>query len=242
MLVRYWIAPMSLFALQVAPLGVKMDSAGRFSISVGGGGGRYEETSTDCAGNVLERQKFKYGVVGGEAEAWVAPNIRIVGHAGKMSSDSLEGPRVAVDFEGAFGGIMGAYEGETKGAGLGLSVQPREEGVTNNLIVPMFYARIGRMEKVHIRVESGSPAAPGSPPEIIRFAIARGFGPRRQTAWTVGLGIASFPDEASLPLDAAVRIPLGKSFDLGVTTGFRDPYGFNLGVFGRVNFGQPARP
>jgi hypothetical protein len=237
---------MSLFALQVAPLGVKVDSAGRFSISIGGGGGRYEETSTDCAGNVLERQKLKYGVVGAEAEAWVAPNIRIVGHAGKMSSDSLEGPRVAADFEGFFGGIMGAYEGETKGVGVGLSVQPTGDAGTiiggSRNIVPMFYARIGRSEKVHIRIESGSPAAPGAPPAIVRFAIARGMGPPRQVAFSVGLGLAAFPDDASLPLDAMVRVPVGKSFDLGVSTGFRDPHGFNLGVFGRVNFGQPARP
>lgn len=104
MLARYWIAPVGLFVLQVAPVGVKLDSTGRYRLAFGAALGSYEETSTDCEGNILERQKFKFHTVGGEAEAYVAPKVRVAAHAGSMSTTPDPGQQLALPYEGFFGG------------------------------------------------------------------------------------------------------------------------------------------
>src|SRR4029077_11470734 len=102
----------------VAPVGVKMDETGRFRLAFGAALGSYQETSTDCDGNVLDRQNFKFHTVGGEAEAYVAPKIRLTAHAGNMTTTpgvSDQGQQLAGPFQGFFGGALLAYEGEKSG-------------------------------------------------------------------------------------------------------------------------------
>ena len=119
MLARYWIAPLGLFMLQVSPVDIRPDETGRYRIAFGAALGNYEERSIACDGSVIARQQFKLHTVGGEAEAYVAPKVRVAAHAGSMSTTPDPGQQLAPPYEGFFGGAMVAYEGEKAGGASG---------------------------------------------------------------------------------------------------------------------------
>lgn len=244
MLGKYWLAPAALFALQVAPVGARVDSTGRFHLAFGAALGSYEERSVDCEGTVLSKQRFKHRNLGGEVEGWVAPTIRVAAHAGHMSTTPDAGEQLAEPTVGFYGGALVAQENAKVGFGIGISSQPTgdsesPDGASRQKIVPMGYGRLGTLDGPHLRVEAGGTASPGAPPDIARLGIGYGLGRQRRVGFRFDVGGAAFPHTQSrLSLGAMLRVPLGNSLDLGVAAAFRQPSGGNVGVFGRVGFGK----
>lgn len=244
MLEKYWLAPAALFAVQVAPVAARVDSTGRFHLAFGAAMGSYEERSVDCEGTVLSKQRFKHRTVGGEVEGWVAPTVRVAAHAGHMSTTPDPGEQLAEPIVGFYGGALVAREGAKEGGGVVISTQPigdseSPDGGSRRKIVPMGYARLGRLDGPHLRVEAGGTASPGAPPDNARLGIGYGLGRQRKVGFRFDVGSAAFPHtESRLSLGAMLRVPLGNSLDLGVAAAFRQPSGGNVGVFGRVGFGK----
>lgn len=243
MVPRYWMAPAALFILQTAPVAVVPDSNGWYRVAVGAEAGSYLERLVSCSGDVLDEERIKFRTVGGEAEVWLDPSVRITSHAGQMSVTGTEGNPIAVPYEGFFGGAVVAFEGTRVGLGAGLStVPPTETGSSGQLerrVLPLGYARFGRLDKGHLRLEVGGPAAPGAPPDRFRIGVGGGMGRLRRTGGQVYLGVADFPtQEDGLVAGGVLLVPVGRAFDLGIAGAVRGPLGGNIGVFGRVKVGR----
>lgn len=240
MLARYAIAPALLFALQIAPAAVTRDSNGRFRLALGGQLGEYENQEIGCSGDVLARQRVSYHTVGGEAEAWITPTLRVMGYAGNMTATGTSGPDVDVPYEGTFGGGLIALEGRKLGIGLGVSVAPDGDLPGSSSTHPMPYLRFGALDRVHLRLEVNGAGTPGGPPEIVQLSVARGFGAERRVAWRLGVGAAAFPTAGDNNLDLSLEgaFPVNRFLDLGLAGALRAPDALNGGVFGRLHFGR----
>lgn len=238
---RYWIAPVCLFLLQNAPVTIESGPGRGLRLGVGGAIGSYEERGVNCEGDVIARERRRFKTVGAEASGRIAPTIRVTGHAGHMWTSSEAGSTLAPPFEGFFGGIMGGLDDSNLAMGIGLSTAPgKVDTVTNELsnrILPMGFVRIGELDRLHFRVELGGPPVPGAPPELGRAGLGFRLGDRRRVGFRLDLGVADFPlgpGENHVLLDALVRLPLGREFDLGLLGTLRDPSGGNFGVYGQL--------
>lgn len=241
MVPRYFLAPVTLFLVQNAPVAVVPDSNGSFRIAVGAELGSYLERTVSCSGEILDRERVKFRTGGGELEAWLSPTVRVVGHAGQMSATAVEGGRIAPPFEGFFAGGLIGYEGEKLGVGGGVSTAPigEESGSRSHHFVPLGYFRAGPLDRVHLRLDLGGPAAPGAPPDRFRLGLAGGQGWIRKPSWQAYIGAGDFPRSGSdvgLVVGARVAAPVSSVFELGVAGALRSPSGGNFGVFGRAHF------
>jgi hypothetical protein len=241
MLPRYWLAPAMLFAIQVAPVGVVRESNGRLRIAVGGEFGSYENQFVNCSGETVGRQTVRFRTVGGEAEAWIKPTVRVMGYGGDMTATGTSGSNLDPAYEGGFGGGLVALEGRKLGIGLGVSVAPDQDVVGTSRTWAMPYLRFGALDRVHLRLDANGPGTPGGPPERFRLSLARGYGMERRVAWRFGLGVGFFPtesDDVSGNLSGEIGIPLNRYLDLGLGGSYRAPNGGNAGGFGRIHLGR----
>lgn len=236
MIPRYWFAPLALFVLQSAPVGVVPDSSGRYRIAFGAEAGSYEERMVNCAGDVLDRQKVPFRTIGGEAEVWLSSSVRLTGHAGQMSASPDGGGRIARPYQGFFGGVMVAAEGENVGGGVGVATVPGRQ------VAPLGYLRLGRADNTHFRLGIGGPVLPGAPPDLVRIGIGQGLGRVRKVGWEFYAGAADFPVDGSAGVfGGQVTVPVGSVLDLGLTAAYRRPAGGNIGLMARVQLGGPRR-
>ena len=238
---RFWIAPVSLFILQSAPVTIETGPGGGLRVGIGGAIGSYEEQGVNCEGDVVSRERRRFRSIGAEVSGKVAPIIRITGHAGHMWTSSDAGTTLAPPYEGFFGGIMGGLDETNLAMGLGLSTAPGAvDTVTNELshrILPMGFVRLGELDRLHFRVEIGGPPVPGAPPQLGRAGLGFRLGDRRRIGFRLDVGVSDFPlasGENHVLLDALIRLPLGQTFDLGLLGTLRDPSGGNFGVYGQM--------
>jgi len=240
---RYALAPAILFALQTAPVAVVPDSNGWYRIAVGAEAGSYLEQRLSCAGEVLDEERVRLRSVGGELEVWLAPQVRIAGHAGQVWANPEGGGRIAPGYEGFFGGALIAYEGSNLGIGGGIaSVPVGSPHYDPSAAVPLGYLRLGRLDKLSARVEIGGPAAPGAPPDLLRIGLGSGQGWLRKPSWEVYFGRADFPFQGGGGIvGARAAGPASRAFDVGIAGAWRGPIGGNVGVFGRVHLGKRGR-
>lgn len=141
---------------QTAPVVVHQDSAGRVQVHFAAGGGRYEQVTTNCDGDVVGTQALAYTGGGAGVEAWPHDNVRLNGFGGATFSDSPE-------FDDINAGLLAALEFRHVGIGGGAAVVPGFErtyqGVTvadETTFMPIVYARIGNLDRWHLRFESSS--------------------------------------------------------------------------------------
>jgi hypothetical protein len=248
MAMRIWMAPVGLFLLQAAPVGLAQDQDGRYRLAFGAALGGYEERSVNCEGDVIARNKVKFHTVGGEAEVKLSPDVRLTAHAGTMSATPDPGTQLAFPYEGAYGGAMVAAEGARTGFGAGISFMPR--GRTGDFesarrAWPMFHLRIGPIEKVHVLLETGGTAAPGLPPDLARVGLGGSFAGNARARYRFDLGVEEFPvlnEDGGGSGHFQVSLPVARSVNLGVVGSvyFRGSPG--IGVFGSTSFGGPPRP
>lgn len=147
---------------QTAPIVVHQDSAGRVQIHLAAGGGRFEEVSTDCDGNVIGTEDFRYVGGGAAVEAWPTTWSRVNAFAGFSDSESAE--YSSLNF-----GALAAIEARSAGLGVGVTVLPGRDARTfideygthyeihdATDIFPVAYARAGNIDQLHLRLESSS--------------------------------------------------------------------------------------
>lgn len=235
---RYWLAPTILLLLQSAPVTLTRDPRTGLRLALGGAAGEYEEQGVNCNGDVIARERRRFGTAGAEASGRLSRTTRMTGHAGYMWTGSEPGSTLAPPFRGFFGGVMAGLDDDKLAMGLGISTAPGGvdtlTGATSQRVLPMGFVRLGALDNIHFRVEVGGPPAPGSPPELGRAGLGFRLGEERRLGFRLDLGVSDFPlgdGENHLQLDALVRWPLGRAFDLGFLGSLRDPAGGNVGFF-----------
>lgn len=145
---------------QAAPVVVHQDSAGRVQIHFAGGGGRYEEVTTNCEGEVVGTEDFGYSGGGAAVEVWPADWARLNAFGGMVHSGSA-------DFSDLNMGVLAALETRYFGLGAGGTIAPGGEttfetpdgDVTTSDpadYYPVLYARLGNLDRLHLRFESTS--------------------------------------------------------------------------------------
>ena len=218
---------------QTAPVVVHQDSAGRVQIHFAAGGGRYEEVSTSCDGDVLGTEDFGYTAGGIAIEAWPADWARLNAFGHLTDSES---PGFSEKHLGAFG----ALEWRLIGLGAGMAVEPHtvtETQFESTDVFPLIYLRAGDIDRYHVRLETTSPRAVGDMGGVVRLGLAYNQGLVRGPR--VFGGIAACHGECNVDGETAVgfldlTLPVSDGFDVqgGVVAGAgRDTpeFGFTLG-------------
>jgi hypothetical protein len=118
---RWWHAPVLLLVYQIAPVQAHLDETGRIQVGLGFSGGHYEDRAFSC-GDLVRRSPVTYRVIGGQAEVWASRSVRFSAGGGVLRSSSDSG-RVELP-KGAFGSMLGAYEGKNFGIGGGVTAWP----------------------------------------------------------------------------------------------------------------------
>lgn len=227
---RYWLAPVTLFLLQSAPV-----------IGFGGSLGEYEEQGVNCDGEVLRRERRKLGSLSAEGSGFVATNVRVAAHAGYVGAERAEDSELAPPFKGFFGGIMAGFDEPKLAFLLGISTAPgdvSDDSLTmSNRLLPMGQVRLGELNRVHFQVDLGGSPAPGAPPDLGRVGVGYRMGDLPKFGFRVDVGVSDFPLgdlENHALVHALVRVPVSPTFHLGALGTIRDPAGANFGVFGQV--------
>jgi hypothetical protein len=193
---------------QVAPVQPHLDEIGRIRIALGFSGGRYEDQRLGCAGNVIRSAPVSYSVVGGQAEVWASRSLRVSAGGGVVrgSSDSAWADAV----RGSFGSLLLGYEGQKVGIGGGLTTWPGDRSDEPSQLLPSFYLRVGRADKLHVRLDDNASSAPGSPAGY-RLGLASGYAEGWQPRWFAGF-LARAVDQGNFSpaLGGELGLPIGK--------------------------------
>ena len=247
-----WLAPFALFCLQSTPYVVSTDSAGKVRITFGGGLGSYVERPVGCNGEVLGSRDIPFQQVGGQADVWISPALRVTGYGGALfaAGDQHDAGGVfSTPYEGGYGGALMAWESRAVGIGGGVSIFPVMDRYSPGPTVrPAVYLRLGRMEAAHFRMDWLGPSGSGAPPRLVRIGVGFGQGHERTIGGFLGLGLFPFPrNEGSFGVVGDLMVPVSQSLDLGGTGALHSGLeggggvGFDLGVMIRLHLGGPPR-
>lgn len=244
---RFWVAPVGLFVLQAAPVGIEVDSVGRFRLSFGASLGSYEEQRMGCSGEVLDRYDVSLRTAAAEAEYWVTPSIRVTGYGGRVDavadrpSDALIRPL----YEGTFGGALLAWEGRKAGVGLGVSWLPEMLGGPGAAVVPAFNLRLGELDGIHYRMGLFGGRGLGTTPPIINASVGYGLGHVRKIGGSLGITVEGPTGEFSpaIVLGGSLLVPVNDWLALGATTAARgaQELSWDVGLMTRISLGAPPR-
>ena len=240
---RLWLPPLTLFLLQSTPVPHTTDSTGRIRLTVGGDVGRYEEIFASCSGEVLDQYDVSYQNVGGQAEIWLSPSVRVTGHGGAMFSqtDRPVAEQFATLYEGGYGGALVAAEWRVVGIGAGAVLLRAEEPEDGNQVFPSAYLRLGSKEGVHFRTQLFGPPGAAAPPQAFRVGVGFGQGHVTKVTGFVGVHLNAFPWESPEGgLTGDVLVPYSRSIAIGAL-GAVYGGGYTLGAMVRASFGQPPR-
>lgn len=179
--------PLLLLLYQTAPLTARQDSVGRYRITVGYGGGQWENEQFGCQGELLSTTPVRYRSGGAQLDAWPDPHLRLTAFGGTTAQTlgATIGDGCCVeDYHGPFGGAQLAYEGQRFGAGIGVTRVSGVDGFT--AAAP--YLRIGNMDKAHFRLDALAPNPSFPTVAWARLGIGFHTGHLRGTGGFLGLG------------------------------------------------------
>jgi hypothetical protein len=237
--------PLLLLLYQTAPVAVRQDSLGRYRLTLGAAGGQWENAEFSCDGSLLSTTPVRYRAVGIQLDQWAAPHVRLTAFGGatgqtvgvtEATEPGSSDPYIE-SFDGAFGGVQLAYEGQHLGAGFGVTRVP---GV-NGFVAPAPYLRFGNMDGAHFRLEvlSPNPAFPTS--GWGRAGVGFNKGHLRGTSGFVGLAIGPVDYDSKLALTGEVGVPMHGRMS-GQFQGLLGPgerlMQWNAGVGLRIDFGH----
>ena len=134
--------PLLLLVWQVAPVEVQPDSNGRYRVSFGYGRGQYEARQLNCAGNVVSARPVGFQASGAQVDAWPTTRIRFSAFGGVLSMDRGR-------YDGPFGGLLIAAEGQHVGIGAG----PVHVSGSDSFTGPSLYLRLGNIDRPHFRFD-----------------------------------------------------------------------------------------
>ncbi len=231
---RLWCAPALLLLYQAAPRPF-LDEVGHLRLALGLTRGGYHDERFDCAGNLTSSTPEGYHAEGGQAEAWLGHKFRLGGALGRLSGsgDSQLDPHGAT-----FGSVILAYESNKLGLGGGLAYWPERFG--GNGRTPALYLRIGRIDKVHFRVDENTSAGPGAPPAY-RVGIGKGYGPGSPTRWFLGLHAYPFQGDNKVSVGGELGLPLHAPIQPVLQAAVGGKSQWMLGVGLSATIGKPRR-
>jgi len=205
--------PLLLLLYQTAPVGIQQDSLGHSRLTFGAAGGQWENAEFSCDGSLLSTTPVSYRSGGIQLDHWAAPHLRVTAFGG--ATGQTPGVTDATDpsystpyverFDGAFGGVQVAYEGQRFGAGIGLTRVPGADG----FIAPAPYLRIGNMDGAHFRAEALSPTPAFPTSGWGRIGVGFNKGHLRGPSGFVGLALGPIDYESKLALTGEVAFPMG---------------------------------
>ena len=223
--------PLLLLVWQVAPVEVQPDSNGRYRVSFGYGRGQYEARQLNCAGNVVSARPVGFQASGAQVDAWPTTRIRFSAFGGVLSMDRGR-------YDGPFGGLLIAAEGQHVGIGAG----PVHVSGSDSFTGPSLYLRLGNIDRPHFRFDVLPPSPTFGTTGWGRVGIGFNQGHLRGASGFAGFSITPYSDESHVGgVFGEVLIPAGTRFDLAVRGAWRPSaqyadWGAALGA--RYSFGR----
>jgi len=177
--------PLLLFLYQVVPVSVTPDSLDRHRLTVGFGGGRWENEQFSCNGALLSALPVPYSSGGVQYDGWATGRLRVSAFGGSYQSRPDSAPPAVRDYDGPFFGGVVAYEWRAVGLGAGIAHVAGYDGFT----IPAGYARFGTLDGVHIRADLFPPGPVLGSTGWFRAGVGFGEGRARRAGGFIGLAI-----------------------------------------------------
>ena len=201
--------PLLVLLYQVAPITSRQDSLGRYRVTVGFGGGQWENEQFSCEGDLISANPVRYSSGGAQVDAWPGSRLRLTGFGGVLHQTA---DFFSADYSGGFGGGQVAYEGQHIGLGFGLTHVSGLDGFT----APVPYFRIGNIDRPHFRIDALAPNPAFSTAGWARIGMGFNNGHLRGTSGFFGLG-ARPPDYNSKALAVGeFRFPIARRLTVQV--------------------------
>jgi hypothetical protein len=206
--------PLLLLLYQVAPIPARHDSLGRYRLTVGAGAGQWENAEFSCEGDLLSTTPVRYRSGGAQIDAWLDPHLRLTGFGGTtkhtlgatQASDSAYLNPYIESYDGAFGGVQVAYEGQRFGAGLGAVSVSGPDG----FVAPAPYLRIGNMDHAHFRFDALAPNPAFPTTGWGRVGVGFNKGHLRGRSGFLGLALGPIDYESKLALAGELGFPINR--------------------------------
>jgi hypothetical protein len=227
------------------PAPVTQDSLGRYRLTGGYGAGQWENAAFSCEGTLLSTTPVRYRSGGAHIDAWVEPNVRLSAFGGATTHslgatepvDSSNSTPFIENYDGAFGGVQVAYEGQRFGAGLGLTRVSGPDG----FIAPAPYLRIGNMDRAHFRFDALSPNPAFPTTGWGRMGVGFNKGHLRGRSGFVGIALGPTDYESRIALAGELGFPIGGGLSgqvQGLAGGGNRVTQWNAGFGLRLDFGR----
>jgi len=232
-------APLLLLLYQTVPARVEPDSLGRYSLTLGYGGGQWEHESFDCEGNLVDAVRVPYRSGGAQLDAWLSPHLRVTAFGGTFRPmPRPDSGAYANDYYGGFGGAQLAYEGRHFGIGIGPAHVSGYDGFTG----PASYLRIGNLDGVYFLSEALQPTPAFSSTGIGRAGVGFHQGHVRRVGGFVGIALPP-PYNGKAMLTGSLRYPAVRhlTLQLDAVVGWGERYGQGGAAVGaRYDVGSPS--
>jgi len=222
---------MLLLIWQVAPVAVERDSTGSVQLTLGFGGGQFEQRSINCAGDVTDSWPVGFRTAGAQVDAWPNRRFRLSTFGGLYMTESNHRP---------YGGFQLAAEGQKVGLGIGAAHSPFAEFEGT---VPSGYVRFGNIDRAHFRFDV-FPVTPvlGVTGDVFRTGVGFNQGQVHGTRGFLGVSIGPYADQAyGGGIFAELYQPVGRRLSVGVLGSYRlseDYFDAGLGIGLRYHFGR----
>ena len=224
--------PFLLVLWQAAPIGVQEDESGRYRLTLGFGGGQFEDRSLNCAGEVVDARPVPFRAAGASFEAWPTGNLHVTFHGTGLWLD--ESNRSTL-----LGGALIGYEGGKAGVGLGYA-RALVEGTPTH--APSMYLNLGSREGLHFRTDFYHPSATFATAGQWRMGLGHNRSYSRKWSGYLGLSLGPYADESHVVgFFGQGRIPVVGRFDLQLGARYTPSYEFTdwgLGAGASVALGK----
>lgn len=228
--------PLLVLLYQVAPVSAGPDSSGRYRLTIGYGGGQWENQRFDCQGNLVSATQVPYNSGGAQLDAWVNHQVRISGFGGSFSPRPED--EFAQDYAGPFGGGLIAYEGHYIGLGAGVVGVSGYDGQA----FPSGYLRLGSIYSAHFRADLFQPTTVLGSTGWFRLGLGYRDGYRRGTSAFLGVALPPAYSEKGM-FTGSIRMPVGRhvALQFDAIAGPGEVHSQGGAAFGiRYDFGGPV--
>ena len=221
--------PLLLLAWQIAPISAGPDSAGRFQVAVGWGGGQFEDRSIGCSGDVLSARPVPFNAGGLQLDYWPSNHVRLSAFGGMLTETRPSGfgdtlamlTSMEERVGSGWGGAQAALESRYVGLGVGLVHTSFGEVYGTQ---PSAYLRFGSRDHVHFRADAFHPTtAIGATGDVFRMGVGFNQGLRRGMRGFFGFDVGPYADESGrgVGVFGEFAAPIASRLDLSVGGAWR---------------------
>lgn len=203
--------PLLVLAYSVAPLPISLtpDSLSRYRLTVGVGGGQWENERFSCNGDLVNANKVPYNTGGAVFDAWSTPQVRLSVWGGNFHPTPDSAPPLVRDYNGPFFGGQLAFELHSFGIGGGFAHVSGLDGPNG----PSAYLRLGSLDGIHARGDLFPPTATLGSTGWFRMGIGYGDGRARKVGGFVGIAIPPAYGRKGM-FTAYLKVPVAQHLDI----------------------------